>query len=50
MAGLGFPLIVDTKTPIIKKIKNLVVQSAHHSIKDLKVNYFKYVEFQLNRD
>jgi len=46
----GFELIDDTKSRIIEKIKNVVVQSIHHSNEDLKVNYSEYIESHLNRD
>ena len=46
----GFELIDDTKSRIIEKIKNLVVQSVHHNNEELKVNYSEYIESHLNRD
>lgn len=46
----GFELIDDTKSRMIEKIKNLVVQSVHHNHEDLKVNYSEYIESHLNRD
>ena len=46
----GFELIHDTKSRIIEKIKNLVVQSVHHNNEELKVNYSEYIESHLNRD
>ena len=50
LVGYGFELIDDTKSRIIENIKNLVVQSVHHSDEDLKVNYSEYIESHLNRD
>ena len=50
LVGYGFELIDDTKSRIIEKIKNLVVQSVHHNHEDLKVNYSEYIESHLNRD
>ena len=50
LVGQGFELIDDTKSRIIERIKNIVVQSVHHNHEDLKVNYSEYIESQLNRD
>lgn len=50
LVSYGFGLIDDTKSRIIEKIKNLVVQSVHHSNEGLKVNYSEYIESHLNRD
>lgn len=50
LVSYGFELIDDTKSRIIEKIKNLVVQSVHHNHEDLKVNYSEYIESHLNRD
>lgn len=50
LVGYGFELIGDTKSRIIEKIKNVVVQSIHHSNEDLKVNYSEHIESHLNRD
>jgi len=50
LLSYGFELIDDTKSRIIEKIKNLVVQTVHHSHEDLKVNYSEYIESHLNRD
>lgn len=50
LVGYGFELIDDTKSRIIEKIKNLVVQSVHHDHQGLKVNYSEYIESHLNRD
>ena len=50
LVGYGFELIDDTKSRIIEKIKNTIVQSIHHNHDDLKVNYSDYIESHLNRD
>ncbi len=50
LIGYGFELIDDTKSRIIEKIKNTIIQSVHHSDEDLKINYSLYIEAQLNRD
>ena len=50
LVGYGFEMIDDTKSRIIEKIKNTVVQSIHHSNEDLKINYSEYIETHLNRD
>lgn len=50
LVNYGFELIDDTKSRIIEKIKNSVVQSIHHNHEDLKVNYSEYIESHLNRD
>jgi AraC family transcriptional regulator len=50
LVSYGFELIDDTKSRIIEKIKNTVVQSIHHSSEDLKINYSEYIESRLNRD
>lgn len=50
LVSYGFELIDDTKSRIIEKIKNTIVQSVHHSNEDLKVNYSEYIESHLNRD
>jgi YesN/AraC family two-component response regulator len=50
LVGYGFELIDDTKSRMIEKIKNTVVQSIHHSNEGLKTNYSEYIESHLNRD
>jgi YesN/AraC family two-component response regulator len=50
LESYGFELIDDSKSRIIEKIKNIVIQSVHHSHDDLKVNYSEYIESHLNRD
>jgi YesN/AraC family two-component response regulator len=50
LVSYGFELIDDTKSRMIEKIKNAVVQSIHHSNEGLKTNYSEYIESQLNRD
>ncbi|HEY4785148.1 MAG TPA: AraC family transcriptional regulator [Bacteroidales bacterium] len=46
----GFELIDDTKSRIIEKIKNVIIRLVHHSDENLKVNYSRYIESQLNKD
>ena len=50
LVGFGFELIDDTKSRLIEKIKNTIVQSIHHTHNDVKVNYSEYIESRLNRD
>ena len=50
LVSYGFELIDDTKSQLIEKIKNTVVQSIHHNHEDLKINYSEYIESHLNRD
>ena len=50
LESYGFELIDDTKSRIIEKIKNLVIQSVHHDSEDLKINYSSYIETNLKRD
>jgi len=50
LVSYGFELIDDTKSQLIEKIKNTVIQSIHHSNEDLKINYSEYIESHLNRD
>lgn len=50
LVSYGFELIDDTKSRIIEKIKNVVVQSVHHNNDELKINYSYYIESHLNRD
>ncbi|HCE58646.1 MAG TPA: AraC family transcriptional regulator [Prolixibacteraceae bacterium] len=50
LESYGFELIDDTKSRIIEKIKNVIIQSVHHNNEDLKINYSSYIESQLNRD
>lgn len=50
LVSYGFELIDDTKSQLIEKIKNTVVQSIHHSNEDLKISYSEYIESHLNRD
>lgn len=50
LVSYGFELIDDTKSQLIEKIKNIIVQSVHHNHEDLKVNYSGYIESQLDRD
>ena len=46
----GFEIIDNTKSRIIEKIKNTIVQLIHHSNDDLKVNYSTYIEAVLKKD
>jgi YesN/AraC family two-component response regulator len=50
LVSYGFELIDDTKSQLIEKIKNTIIQSVHHSNEDLKINYSEYIESRLNRD
>jgi len=50
LLSYGFELIDDTKSRIIEKIKNTIIQSIHHTSEDLKVNYSEYIESHINRD
>jgi len=50
LVSYGFELIDDTKSRIIEKIKNVVVQSIHHNNEELKINYSDYIETHLKRD
>lgn len=50
LESYGFELIDDTKSRIIEKIKNVIIQSVHHNNDDLKINYSSYIEWHLNRD
>lgn len=50
LVSYGFELIDDTKSQLIEKIKNTIIQSVHHSNEDLKINYSEYIESHLNRD
>jgi len=50
LVSYGFELIDDTKSRVIEKIKNTIVQLIHHSDQDLKVNYSQYIESHLSRD
>lgn len=50
LVGYGFEMIDDTKSRMIEKIKNTIVQSIHHNHDELKVNYSAYIESHLNRD
>lgn len=50
LVGYGFELIDDTKSRLIEKIKNAIVQSIHHNHDELKINYSEYIESQLHRD
>lgn len=50
LVGYGFELIDDTKSRIIEKIKNTIVQSIHHNHDEVKVNYSDYIASHLNRD
>ncbi len=50
LENYGFALIDDTKSRIIEKIKNIIIQTIHHSDEGLKINYSEYIETQLKRD
>lgn len=50
LENYGFALIDDTKSRIIEKIKNIIIQTIHHSGEGLKINYSEYIETQLKRD
>lgn len=46
----GFELIDDTKSRLIEKIKNTIIQIVHYSNEDLKINYSAYIESKLKKD
>ena len=50
LTNYGFELIDDTKSRLIEKIKNTIIQSIHHDHEGMKVNYSEYIESHLNRD
>ena len=50
VVSYGFELIDDTKSQLIEKIKNTIIQLIHHSKEDSKVNHSNYIESHLNRD
>jgi AraC family transcriptional regulator len=50
LVSYGFELIDDTKSRIIEKIKNTIIQYIHYSNEELKVNFSGYIESHLNRD
>ena len=50
LVNYGFEVIDDTKSRIIEKIKNTIIQSIHHSNEELKVTYSELIESQLNKD
>lgn len=50
LVSFGFELIDDTKSQLIEKIKNTIVQMVHHSHEVLKMNHSSYIESHLNRD
>ena len=50
LVSFGFELIDDTKSQLIEKIKNTIVQMVHHSHEALKTNHSSYIESHLNRD
>lgn len=50
LISYGFELIDDTKSRIIERIKNIIIQIVHYSDENLKVNHSLYIETQLNRD
>jgi YesN/AraC family two-component response regulator len=50
LESYGFELIDDTKSRIIEKIKNTIINLIHHTEQDIKINYSRYIESQLNKD
>ncbi len=46
----GFEIIDDTKSRIIQKIKNIIIDLVHYPGEDIKVNYSTHIESELNRD
>lgn len=50
LESYGFELIDDTKSQLIEKIKNTIVQLVHYSDESLKENYSRTIESHLNRD
>lgn len=50
LESIGFELIDDSKSRIIEKIKNTIVQLIHHDENEMKMNYSKFIESQLNKD
>jgi AraC-like DNA-binding protein len=49
LESLGFELIDDTKSRLIEKIKNSIVQLIHHQ-EYAKTNYSQHIESQLHKD
>ncbi|HET6559559.1 MAG TPA: AraC family transcriptional regulator [Prolixibacteraceae bacterium] len=50
LTGYGFELIDDTKSRLIEKIKNTIIQSIHHDHEGMKMNYSDFIEKHLHRD
>lgn len=50
LVSFGFELIDDTKSKLIEKIKNTIIQLVHHRNDDSKVNHSSYIESHLSRD
>ena len=50
LTDYGFEMIDDSRSRIIEKIKNTVIQLVHHNDEIPKINYSQFIESKLNRD
>ena len=50
LVGYGFELIDDTRSQLIEKIKNTIIQLVRHGYDTPKINYSSFIESNLNRD
>lgn len=48
--NLGFELIIDKKSQLVERIKNLIVELVHHDDNDLKVNLSDFIRQKLDQD
>jgi AraC-like DNA-binding protein len=50
LVNYGFEMIDDSRSRIIEKIKNTIIQLIHHSSGSLKINYSAFIESKLGKD
>jgi AraC-like DNA-binding protein len=46
----GLELMVDTRSKLIEKIKNVIIELIHYSDEELKINFSEYLSRQLDYD
>jgi AraC-like DNA-binding protein len=50
LADSGLELMDDKRAVLIEKIKNVIIESVHHSDETIKINFSNYLSEKLNHD
>jgi AraC-like DNA-binding protein/CheY-like chemotaxis protein len=50
LSNIGLELMDDSRAILIEKIKNIVIESVHHSTASVKINFSHYLSDKLNHD